>query len=297
VGDVASAKRLGNLWDVGERDQRHRRGHLIRNRGSPLPIGIQDIRCQLAVKEQSPAIEPGDRKEVYLHAGYYTEVVPPTAQSPEQVQVALGRDVTKLSVGGDDFDGAHMVRGVAVLARQQTQSAAQSVGDRAHDRGAARQWREPVRRRFVDHLLPAHTRLDMRCARVGVHPDTSHPASGDQYTGEALGGDRQQRVPGALHAHRQPAGELHRGTHVFCPTRADDHDRPVLDGGLEASCPLRVVAIVARYEHGSLHPAGQSVYYVANAASGLGYSRVGTIPVLFLIHVLFHSSSSFRCFQ
>lgn len=80
----------------------------------------------------------------------------------------------------------------------------------------------------MDHLLPAHTRVDARGPRLSVDTNTSHPSSADQRA--TLGGFRQT-VTGRLHGNRLPVRGIkgHRGTHVNCPGRTDARLLPDAD--------------------------------------------------------------------
>src|SRR5207245_5926863 len=102
-----------------------------------------------------------------------------TSNGPEQIGLFVSAYLQYMPLGGDEFDGAKIVEGQAVLAHQPAHSTAEGE---ASDSGAGHHTagnRQAVQLRLAIELGPGHATLSPRSPSVGIDVNAFHPRQVD----------------------------------------------------------------------------------------------------------------------
>ena len=214
-------------------------------------------------------VEPGQREQRELQLGDDAEpAAARAAQRPVQLRGAVGVDLVRAAVGGDQAQAAQVVRGEPVPAPEQAQAAAERVAGHPDPGRGGDERGEAVRGGRGEDLRPRGAGPDAGRAGPRVDGDGVEPAGRDQHR---RGRVRGAAVTGTLDPDGQPvgAGTRHGGDDVVLALRADDDARPPGDGGVERG-DLGRVAGVRRAQDGP----GDRRQAAAAGAAGEGPSRL-----------------------
>ena len=213
-----SAQGRRHVIDRRQPEQRDRGRDLVRQRRRPRGEGVEHPLDRRGAEDHRPAEELGDRHEVELQRGGDPEPALASAHRPEQLGVALGGDPADRPVGPHQLDGADVVGGEPVAAREVAHPAAEGVADHADARRGAGERSQTVRDRGVDDGPPPDPGLG-RDHRLAQGPDEPGLA------GAGIAGDEERGRLALLGRGdgRSQDGQLLLPTHERCGT-GPDHD-------------------------------------------------------------------------
>ena len=216
---------------------------------APIPPGVQHLGGGGGGPDDPAPVQPGQREQRELQLGDDAEAAAAgAAQRPVQLRGAVGVDLVRAPVRGDQPQAVQVVRGEAVAAAEQAQAAAEGVAGHADPGRRGGERGEAVRRGRGEDLRPGGARADAGRAGPRVDGDGVEPAGRQQHRrGRVRGG----AVTGALDPDGQPVGAGARdgGDDVVLALRADHDARAPGHGGVERG-DLGGVAGVRRAQDG-----------------------------------------------
>ncbi len=109
-----------------------------------------------------------------LDGGYDAEISAATAQAPEQVHVFFVARSQEVSVGGDDFEGRHVVAGEPEAPAEPSEAATQREARGARVGIRAGRGRKPECRAFMIELTEQRAGFQVGAPRFGVDANALH---------------------------------------------------------------------------------------------------------------------------
>ena len=214
--------------------------------GGELAVEPQDLRRPREGMEDHAAQHRAHRVQAVLERGHHPEVVPGTADGPEQVLVLGRAGGAQDPVGGHDVYGEQVVDGKAVLAAQPALPPAEGQPGDAGRRDGAHRRRQAEGLRLAVELAPEHARLGTDRPGDGIDADALHARQVEHQAAvtDGLAGDV---MPTAPYRDEQVvlACELHRGDDIGRAGAAGDQRRPVVDQRVPDGAGLVVAGIAS----------------------------------------------------
>src|SRR6266849_287639 len=233
-----------------------RRGERFRHPFDPLQVGVDRLFPLFDWIYDLTAEDFFDRVQGEFERGDDAEVPATTAQTPEEIGVAVFVDLQQTSIGGNELNRAHTRGAEAILAHEPAETAAEQITDDSNGCGEPIEWGQPKGVSRLDHICPFHTWLHACCRCPWIDLQTGHIGEVDQ--DRAISRVRMS-MTSTLHRDGESVltckGDC--GEHISGNGRHDD-ERWMLVKGRCIPCQTRpVVAIVSWDESTPLETCSQ----------------------------------------